>query len=181
MSRHQLAVSLKLPVELINDALNRWCDIFSDNEARITGYCGLTLARTSHHFTIGAQTLYTWCAWDTLFIPELLDQTAGVESSCPETKRRIRLTVTPHGVIDPDPPGVVMSWLIPEPTKIRENVVANFCHYVHFFHSADAGANWALEHPGTFVVTLEEAYAIGKGRNAATYTDESFARARSQE
>lgn len=181
VSRQQLAVSLKLPVELINDALNRWCDIFSDNDALITGYCGLTLARTSHHFTIGAKTLYTWCAWDTLFIPELLDQTAGVESSCPATKRRIRLTVTPQGVIDADPPGAVMSWLTAEPAKIRENVVANFCHYVHFFHSADAGANWVLEHPGTFVVTVEEAYAIGKGRNAATYTDKLLVRAHPQQ
>jgi hypothetical protein len=39
-------------------------------------------------------TLYAWCAWDTLFIPELLGRTARVESSCLETKK-VRLSVAP--------------------------------------------------------------------------------------
>jgi len=182
VSCQHLATSLDLPVESINDALNQWWGVVYDDEKRITGYWGLTLARTAHRFMIsGKTTLYAWCAWDTLFIPELLGQAVRVESNCPKTKRSVRLAVTPQGVVDLDPPGVVMSWLTPETAKIRENLVGNFCHYVHFFHSADAAANWVSEHPGTFVVTMEEAYAIGKGRNAAQYTDTSSARSRSQE
>jgi alkylmercury lyase len=180
VSRQRLAVALNLPVESINRALNQWWGVFYDDEELVTGYWGLTLARTAHHLIIRGKTLFAWCAWDTLFIPELLDQTARVESRCPETNRRIQLTVTPQDVIDLDPPGMVMSWLKTEPAKIRENVVANFCHYVHFFHSADASADWVLEHPGTFVMTVQEAYAIGKGRNAAQYTDKSSLQSRSQ-
>jgi alkylmercury lyase len=145
--------------------------VYYDGEERITGYWGLALPQMAHRFLIDGKTLYAWCAWDTLFIPELLGQTVRVESNCPETRRRIRLTVAPQGVSDLDPPGAVMSLLTPEATKVRENVVANFCHYVHFFHSAEAGENWISEHPGTFILSIEEAFALGKGKNAAQYKD----------
>jgi alkylmercury lyase len=166
-----LASALKLPTDSINDALNKWPGVWYDNARRITGYWGLALFQTAHRILVRGKVLYTWCAWDSLFVPELLGETVQVESSCPETRRRIRLTVTPQGVIDLDPPGVVMSWLTPDPAKIRENVVANFCHYVHFFESAEAGANWIWDHQGTFAVTVEEAFALGKTRNASRYTD----------
>jgi alkylmercury lyase len=181
VSHRQLATSLNLKVGPIDDALSQWWDVLYDDDKRITGYGGLTLARTTHRFTISEKALHAWCAWDTLFIPELLGQTVRVESSCPNTKRRIRLTVTPQGVIDLDPPGVVMSWLTPETVKVRENVVANFCQYVHFFRSADAGADWVSERRGTFVVTVEEAYALGKGTNAVRYADTLNARSLSKE
>jgi alkylmercury lyase-like protein len=50
-------------------------------------------------------------------------------------------------------------------------VVANFCHFVHFFHSSEAGEIWIAEHPGTFLLSIEEAYALGKGKNAAQYEE----------
>jgi alkylmercury lyase len=170
VSCEQLASALKLPTDSIKDALNKWRGVWYDNEKRITGYWGLALPQTAHRFLVRGRVLHTWCAWDSLFVPELLGETARVESSCPETKRRIRLTVTPEGVIDLDPPGVVMSWLIPDLPKVRENVIANFCHYVHFFESAETGANWISGHQGTFAVTVAEAFALGKTRNASQYT-----------
>jgi alkylmercury lyase len=38
-----------------------------------------------HRFEINGLTLWTWCAWDSLFIPEILAQTARVASRDPET------------------------------------------------------------------------------------------------
>jgi len=50
-------------------------------------------------------------------------------------------------------------------------VVANFCHYVHFFHSSKAGENWISEHPGTFLLSIADAYDLDKGKNAAQYKE----------
>ena len=39
----------------------------------------------SHRFEVAGRTLYTWCAWDSLFLPQILGQEAEVESTCPLT------------------------------------------------------------------------------------------------
>ena len=119
--------------------------------------------------------LYTWCAIDSLFIPEILEQPATVQSRDPGTGNAITLTVTPDGVQSVDPPGAVMSILIgdtdvvkTEPTK----VMGSFCHHIFFLESPEAGAAWVAQHgEGTFLVTLEEAYELGKRFNAAQYGD----------
>ncbi len=171
VSRQRLAAALNLPVDMIKETLAQWWGVYYDGEERVTGYWGLALPQMAHRFLIDGKTLYAWCAWDTLFIPELLGQTVRVESNCPKTRRKIKLTVAPQGVSDLDPPGAVMSLLTPEAAQVRENVVANFCHYVHFFHSSEAGENWISEHPGTFLLSIEEAYVLGKVKNAAQYKD----------
>ncbi|MGH7575101.1 MAG: organomercurial lyase [Longimicrobiales bacterium] len=43
-----------------------------------------------HRFEIDARTLGTWCAWDSLFIPELLGEAARVQSTDPETGEVVR-------------------------------------------------------------------------------------------
>lgn len=62
-----------------------------------------------------ARTLYTWCAWDALIYPPILDRTAEVESTCPASGETIRLTVTPDGVESIDPSGAVLSF--PDPDR----------------------------------------------------------------
>jgi alkylmercury lyase len=113
VSRQQLASALNLPVDVIKETLAQWLGVYYDGEERVTGYWGLALPKMAHRFLIGGKTLYAWCAWDTLFIPELLGQTVRVESNCPKTSRKIQLTVAPQGVSDLDPLGAVMSLLTP--------------------------------------------------------------------
>jgi alkylmercury lyase len=180
VSPQQIATTLELPVEVINDTLKQWWGVHYDDEDRIIAYWGLALPQSEHRFKIDGVTLYAWCAWDTLFIPELLGRTARVESSCRETKRKVRMTVAPQSMIEFDPPGTVMSLLTPEAAKVRENVICNFCQYVHFFASATAGEKWVSEHPGTFLISIEEAYALGKCNNSAQY-DEARTSATAQE
>ena len=67
-----LAESLGLPTEVIDNVLNKWLGVYFDDDAQIIGYWGLTLTPTSHRLLIDSQKLYTWCAWDSLFIPEIL-------------------------------------------------------------------------------------------------------------
>ncbi len=47
----------------------------------------------------------------------------------------------------------------------------NFCHYVHFFSSAEAGGKWTAEHPGTFIMSIDDAYNLARVKNETQYRD----------
>src|SRR5215210_6275511 len=47
------------------------------------------------------------CAWDTLFLPALLDDQADVQSSCPMTGTAVRLTVARGRVLAAHPQDVI--------------------------------------------------------------------------
>ncbi len=38
-------------------------------------YWGLAIAETKHRLEVDGRALYTWCAWDSLFLPEILQRT----------------------------------------------------------------------------------------------------------
>ncbi len=161
--------SLAMPVGRVKEVVGNWPGVFYDDDGGIIGYWGLATTKTGHEFKVDGKTLYTWCAWDALFIPELLGKVAKVESTCPTTKETIHLTVTPNGVEDIEPKETVVSFLIPDEQKANENVVASFCHFVHFFSSEDAAAKWIASHPGTFAMSLDEAFELGKKINVHRY------------
>ena len=79
------------------------------------GVClhGLTLQRTKHHLTIRGRDFYAWCAWDTLFLPELLGEPVAIESSCPVAGTSILLRVSPEGIEFIDPPGAMVTFVTP--------------------------------------------------------------------
>ena len=166
-----LAEIVQLASDEIETLLDQWYGVFRDDEKRIIGFWGLALSETKHQFEVDGRRLHTWCAWDSLFIPEILQKSARVESTCPVTGDKIRLTATPEGVQAVDPPGAVMSFVLPERAKIEENVVRNFCHYVHFFSSAEAGSQWVSENDGTFIASMREAFALAKKMNASRFKD----------
>jgi hypothetical protein len=53
--------------------------------------------------TIDGQMLSAWCAWDTLFLPELLGQPAEVESQSPGQAGGVKLIVTAANVDHVEP------------------------------------------------------------------------------
>ncbi len=112
---------------------------------------------------------YAWCAWDALFIPELVGSTAQVASTCATTARPIQLSVSLEGAQSTGAEPIVISFLIPDAAKINENVASQFCHYVNFFRCYEAGEEWTSQHEGTFLLTLEDAFEIGRQVNAVRY------------
>ncbi len=167
----ELGKAAGVPDEKTRRILDGWPGVYSDEEGRIIGFWGLALPETDHRFQVQGRTLYTWCAWDSLFIPAILQGTAQVESRCPETGQGIGLTVSPNGVEELRPSGVVMSFLTPDAVKVREDVIVHFCHYVHFFSSSEAGSRWVAKNPGTYLLSLEEAYQLGRKKNAMQFQD----------
>ena len=165
----RLSDALALPAADLDETLERTPGVFRDGQHRVIGFMGLSVVEISdHRIHIDGRPLWAWCALDTLFLPELLGQTARVDSRCPSTGKRISLTVTPAGIADLAPPETVVSFLVPE-TQFDADVVQSFCHFVYFFASPDAAASWTAQHPGTFPLTVDDAFRLGQLTNRATF------------
>ncbi len=142
-----------------------------DDAGNIIGFLGLTQTPTRHRFAVAGRRLYTWCAFDVLFLPELLAASAAVASICPVSKAEIRLTVTPEGVDDIEPSDTVMSFVMPGAAQCHEDVRGAFCNFVNFLASREAGAAWRSRNPGAEIISLEEAYALGRIHNETGFGD----------
>ena len=156
--------------------------IYPDDQGRVLGFGGLAAAPMHHRFEVDGRTLWTWCAWDSLFIPEILGRSARVTSPDPETGEIVRLVVTPDGIKSVVPDGAVVSFIQPEALafdKGAANVMAEFCHFIFFFASRASGEHWVAKHPDTFLYALDDAFAAAKRLNARFFGTALAERARS--
>lgn len=152
----------------IASTLHEWPGVFFADDGRVVGFWGLALSEMPHRFRVAGRTLHTWCAWDALFIPELIGQRAEVESHSPVSGEPVHLTVSPEGVEEVVPEATAVSMLAP--TEVFDaNVIMSFCHFVHFFTSAEDAAPWLSEHPGTFLLSVNEAFELGRMTNRARF------------
>lgn len=169
VSPARVAATLGLAEPAVRAILDGWPGVYYDNAQRVVGYWGLALGEMDHRFELEGKILYTWCAWDSLFLPELIRMTAQVTSSCPVTGALIRLTVSLEGIQECHPAESVMSFLKPQAGRFRQDMIQHFCHYVHFFSSPDVGAQWVAEHEGTFLLSLGQAQELARKKNRAQY------------
>jgi alkylmercury lyase len=117
VSVEQLATAADAPLARVTQALERLPGVFRDEQQRIIGFMGLSVPEMGdHRIHLDGRTLSAWCAWDTLFLPELIGATARVGSRCPE-----------------------------------------------------AAGKWTVEHPGTFTLSVEDAYQLGRLTNRAAW------------
>lgn len=152
-------------LEDVRRALDEWIGVYRDEEGSVVGFWGLAIPKMKHRFEVDGVRLHTWCAWDTLFLPELLGKTASVESACETSGQPVRLTVSPAGVESAEPASPWVSFVAPDASRFRGDVIQNFCHYVHFFRSREDGEAWTAKAPGTFLLTLDEAADIARRKN----------------
>jgi alkylmercury lyase len=144
----------------VADTLGPWPGVYRSDDARVTSFWGLAIPEMPHRFRVNGRQLFTWCAWDALFIPELIGRTAEVESRPPTNGEAVRLIVDPDGVRELDPETAVVSML--SPTQAFDyRVIIGFCHFVHFFSSSEEGEQWVSQHPGTFLLSVPEAHELG--------------------
>src|SRR5437867_2773180 len=111
-----LASAAGVSTAQVESMLSRWPGVYRDDDRCIIGYGGLTIAETRHRMQIDRNTRYTWCAWDSLFIPQLLGISAHVESSCAATGEPVALTVHPDSIkVTGELPAV--SFVTPDPKR----------------------------------------------------------------
>jgi alkylmercury lyase len=153
--------------ESVRSLLARWPDVSYDSDGRIVAFWGLDLRETAHRFRVGGRSLFTWCAWDPLFLAPLLGAEARVESNCPVTAQQVVVDVGPCGVARVTPETAVLSFMT---DRCRDgDVIARFCRFVLLFASAEAASAWTAEHPGTIVLGLDDAFELGRRMNAARF------------
>ncbi len=168
VSLSQIGEALEEPsieaLDLLNqEPLRRF--IYRDENGRVAGFAGIATAPMHHEFNLSGRKLWTWCAWDGLFIPLILGETAEIGSPDPETGELVRLRVSPSGIEMADPESTVVSFLVPGAGDFETstaNVMASFCHFVFFFASRDSSERWAAKHAGTFLYSLDEAWKLAE-------------------
>ncbi len=157
----KLAEVGELDPAVVDEALEQWPEIFRDEQGRVVSFWGLAQPEMPHRFEVNGTRLYAWCAWDTLFLPALIQKTARVSSQCPMTGETISLTVAPDGVEALSPEGAVVSMLVPV-DDFDADVIRSFCHHVHFFATPEAGEQWVADREGAFLLTVDEAFRLGE-------------------
>src|SRR5438094_684377 len=105
---------------------------------------------------INGRTLWAWCAGDTLFLPEVLGETAAVESRDPESGELIRLTISPTRVEAAEPKDVTLSFLSPATVDFTSatQIIATACHHIFFFAARASAERWVAKHPGKVLLSL---------------------------
>lgn len=158
-------------VELTEHLLASWPGVFQDDGGHVVGFWGLTIGKLvpTHAIKVEGRSLFAWCAWDTLFLPGILGAEVRVDSTCPVTQETISLVVQPDGIRQTSHPQTVVSFLLPG-TNFDADVIQSLCHFVHFFASHEAGESWTAEHPGTFLLSLDDAFELGLLVNARNFS-----------
>lgn len=161
-----VAEAAAVPTQQAEDSLRSWPGVFWDDHDRVVGFWGLAIDRLepTHRIEVNGRSVYGWCAWDTLFITHMLGTETQVESADPVTGEAVRLTVTPQGVKTFEPQDAVVSFLFPD-GPVGPDVVQSFCHFVYFFASRRSGQRWVEDHPGTFLLSVDEAFELGRLTN----------------
>lgn len=161
-----------LPVSQVAADMGAWPEMHRDDQERVVGFWGLTLHRTRHAIEVDGRTVYTWCALDALFVPELLGRPAGVRSTSPASGQTVTLRIDADGPRDITPPSAVMTlrrvtpgyaraWRSVEEGDTREH----FCHYVHFFATEDEARAFAQDDDNALVASIAEGFEYGRRSN----------------
>jgi hypothetical protein len=66
----RLAAHAALPDPEVRALLATWHGVHCDEARRVLAFRGLSVVEAPHRFRVDGRELYTWCAWDTLFLPE---------------------------------------------------------------------------------------------------------------
>ncbi len=165
-----LAHRLHWELEEVRSILQAHPELEYDEQGNLVG-SGLTLVPTAHQLQVEQRTLFAWCAFDTLTYLVDLHLSAQVTSRCPVTGRSIRLTVTPEQVLDLDPGEAQVSLVVDVAAGCCLNVREDVCHYGHFFASREAAFLWQAAHQEAVILSVEEAYQVGKLVEGARFPD----------
>jgi alkylmercury lyase len=111
-----------------------------------------------HQMHLDGETLFGWCALDTLLLPQLVGHAARVVSTCSATGRPIHFTVTEQGIVqDLDPQSAVLSLLLPGQATNICNAQEAICAYGHFFVDREHALNWPDLHAEAVLLSVEDA------------------------
>jgi hypothetical protein len=161
----QIAKDFDLPDGQANATLD-WLAEKNEN-GDIVGLAGLSLNEWSHRFKIKDQELSTWCALDTLYLTPLLKQATEVESLDPVTQERIKISLSPEGVLEYLPKSAVLSIVIPKVDvkglQSAEQIWTAFCNYSLFFTTVETARQWFRgKKVEPVLLSIKEGFELGR-------------------
>lgn len=158
-----VALAAGTTLEVVAERLDSWPGVFRDDEGRVVGFWGQAISKLDPEYRLvsAGKTTYAWCALDTLFIPPLLGKRVRVEASDPVTAEPVSLVVDAEGAHDISPAGALVSMVVPD-GPFGYDVIESFCHRVLFFASDESGARWIADHEGTMLLSVDEAFQLGR-------------------
>jgi alkylmercury lyase len=162
----ELAARAERSLDEVRSDLDRLPMLQYDDQGRVVAYDGLSLKPTAHVLEVDGRTLYTWCALDALYLPELLGRPARIRSTSPESGEAISLTIDEEGVHEIAPAGAVMTLHGVSGIDLKDPV-GTFCCYVNFFASEEAAGEWVKRNEGTYIASIAEGFEYGRLYNHA--------------
>ena len=159
LSPFHLAGRLQMSQEKLAAYLECVPDTEFDKQGNIVGW-GITLLPTQHQFRLKELSLFTWCAFDTVLFPPLLQAEAHIQSRCSATDQPVTFAATPEGIGDLLPATSVLSLILP--TERCDCVRGTFCEQSLFFQSEEAASPWMALHPDAVLLSVEEAAVLGQ-------------------
>lgn len=150
-------------VDRVDESLASWPGVYRDGEGQVVGFWGHAVAPLDpeYRLKVNDKTTYAWCALDTLFIPALSGKTMGVEATDPVTGEPVSLVVDSNGARGVSPAGAVVSMVVPD-GPFGYDVIESFCHRVLFFASEESGRRWVADHEGTTLLSVNDAFELGR-------------------
>ena len=171
VSLEDLVSTTTLNEETIRDILKEWPGVYYNDNQEIIGYWGLAIQEMPHKIELSDTTLYGWCAWDTLFIPELLRKDATIRSTDHFTKEEVVIEIDRNGNLVSGSDDIYVSMIAVDEEDILDDVVTTFCHFIYFFNNKSSGEAWVSKQEGTFLISLQEAIELSQAKNRLQYID----------
>jgi alkylmercury lyase len=173
---YAVAASTGLQIQEVQAEMEGWPGVYRSDTGRIVGFWGLALTDMPHELVIEGTALTAWCAWDTLFLPELIGKPTEVRSTCATSGAPIDLLVSASGVTSRGATSegdIVLSFVDPEQADVDGNkVISSFCHHILFFSTRTDGERWLDGRTDdAFLISLSEAFALAKATNASRFFD----------
>jgi alkylmercury lyase len=163
------AEAAAIPEPQAASIVRSWPAVFWDDHGQVTGFGGLTVADMPPHRLRHAGTaLSAWCAFDPLYLARIIGD-LQVTTADAVSGQAITYHIGPDGAITgASHPDGVLSFLRPD-KPWGDDVQTSFCHYVHHFTSTATAQQWTAAHPGTFVLSLDDAAELARRHTARTF------------
>lgn len=146
-------VPLEQTLALLRELPTEW----NQSGERMVGN-GLTSIPTPHGYETQGNTLWTWCAGDSLLFPPVIGAPARIQSPCAATGDPITVEVTPTSVQQVEPASAVVSTVAPSTdlAQLRKDI----CFQHNFYRSAEVAAPWLARFPQGRLMPVAEAFEM---------------------
>jgi len=163
ISPDELAEAWGMPLEQVKAIFEQASTLGTlqlDDSGNMVG-SAISLIPSSHKFRVNGKTLYAWCAYDAIYAPGVIGFDAVIESIDPLTNEQIQIEVSPDGVMESKPEGVVTT-VVGMDADARGGAESPRCSQMQFFASEENARDWSVNYPEVSIMTLDQLFDLAE-------------------